>query len=579
MTAAPTPNFDALDAIDDVFDDSIDPAAIAQARTRVAASASLPDKRPDVFISSSDSATLTKVGVEAIATAKLPGSDNPFVMMKGSDGGEGIALVSVSPNGTPRFWSKTEAAELALSVVQPVIRESEDDEGNVTKTYGHSVPKELASLIYNAALYSPLISPVKVVSNAPIILKDGSIAAEPGYNEATETLVTIPVRHQEKWRREYVKPVKPSREEALDALRFVAKELLTDMPFAASADKATTLALFLTAVSRHLYGIGPAIAVSAAEKGTGKGKITELARILGKGDSGATGVSPLKSDDEENWKTLVSCAMSGERFIHIDEIERDKEVNSLALTEILTSARTSRRVLGVNKTAVIEGLLLTVTGNNVEIGGDLGRRFLKINLHYRGTGPASQRSNFRHDDINEWTIAHRPELLSALHTVLVHGLTNPAPEYAAFGSFPAWSAVVLKSLAHFSIDSATDEIEFLENGEAMPALITEAQKTLNEEADKESDEWGELLEYVHNLGAGEWMKMADIHMKVTNSTVRPELPISLLPSAMQHSKGTVNAWSRVFNRYVGTPMTHGDTRYAIRKMVSQNTARFLIEKL
>lgn len=575
MTAA---NFN-FDVLDDVFDAALEVSDtdVAAARARVASSAPLPAKRPEVYISTSDSATLTKVGVEAIATAKLPGSSNPFVMMKGADDeGEGIALVSVSPNGAPRFWSKTEAAELALSVLQPVIRE---DEETGARTFGHAFPKDLASLIFNAALYSPLVNRVKVVSNAPIIMKDGSIASTPGYNSDTETLVTIPVRAQAKWSREYAKPINPTRQNALEALRFVSTELLHDVPFAGPADRATTLAMFLTAVSRHLYGIAPAFGISASEKGTGKGLVAELMRILAKGDSSATGVSPLKSDDDENWKTLVACAMNGERFIHVDEIERSKQVNSLALTEILTSARARRRVLGVNRTAAIEGMLLTVTGNRLDIGGDLGRRFLKVNLHYSGSGPAFQRSNFRHDNIQDWTMEHRPELLAALHKVLVHGIQNKTPDYIAFGSFPAWSAVVLKSLAHFGINSETGDIEFVEDGEPMPALIIEAQKELNEEADKESEEWGELLSYILGLSNGEWMRMSDIHNQVTNAVHRPNLPIDLLPTSGQHSASTVNAWSRVFKRYLKTPMSCGQERFAVQMRNVQNTNQFLVEKL
>jgi hypothetical protein len=565
-------------ALDDALDDAkeISEAEVVAARARVASSAPLPASRPEVYISSSDSATLTRVGVEAIATAKLPGSSNPFVMMKGADDeGEGIVLVSVSPSGAPRFWSKAEAAELALSVLQPIIRE---DEETGAKTYGHAFPKDLASLIFNAALHSPLVNRVQVVSNAPIVMKDGSIAATPGYNSETETLVTIPIRAQAKWSREYATPVNPTRQDALEALRFVNNELLHDVPFAGPADRATTLAMFLTAVSRHLYGIAPAFGISASEKGTGKGLIAELMRILAKGDSSATGVSPLKSDDEENWKTLVACAMNGERFIHVDEIERSKQVNSLALTEILTSARARRRVLGVNKTAAIEGMLLTVTGNRLDIGGDLGRRFLKVNLHYSGSGPAFQRSSFRHDNIQDWTMEHRPELLAALHAVLVHGIENTATAYTAFGSFAAWSAVVLKSLSHFGINSGGD-IVFVEDGEPMPALIIDAQKELNEDADKESEEWGELLSYVLTFSNGEWMKMSDIHTQVTNAVHRPNLPIDLLPAAGQHSASTVNLWSRVFKRYLKTPMTFGHERFAVQMRTVQNTNQFLVEKL
>lgn len=122
------------------------------------------------------------------------------------------------------------------------------------------------------------------------------------------------------------------------------------------------------------YGFRPMIAITASRPGSGK---TALARHIleARGLPSAPTMMPLK---EQGWEKLLPAAIP-RGYLFLDNVYGT--FNSSTLSAFLTSKSWSWRVLG--STRIEEARLdvqVVVTGNNIELGEDLLRRSLVIDL-------------------------------------------------------------------------------------------------------------------------------------------------------------------------------------------------------
>lgn len=275
--------------------------------------------------------------------------------------------------------------------------------------------------------------PLRGIAPSPIVRADNTIASTDGYDEASQVLLDLKGLDIEI-------PDDPSEEDVSAAVDFLLEEWLGDFPFASEADKANVLGLILTYPLRELVRLVPLAVISAKSMGTGKSKLISLIVRL------FTGADPeldsLPGSEEETRKQITTLLQKAAAYLIFDE---SPVISGKSINRLLTAMMWSDRLLGGNERAALPVRAVTVaTGNNVEIIGDTSRRYYPIELYYDDENPESRsQSEFRHADIEAWTDEHRPELLTAVFTLIRAWQVAGRPKrMTSFGSFEQWEAVV-----------------------------------------------------------------------------------------------------------------------------------------
>lgn len=528
----------------------------------------LPDVRRVIILKDVPLDQVIREGLQAAADSKRNGE--PFVYRKVSSFGHASALVTVNPDGTSAVWTESNSAQLWFTILQPAEKRYFDPAtGDEKYEYSRSFPTAIAATLFNAALYADGIPSVRVVATEPVILLNGNTISTPGYDPVNQVLITIPHAQRAAWGR-YDVIATPTAADAQGALDFINTELLSDVPFASDADRAIVLAYFVTAATRHLYGTAPGFAFDAPERGSGKSLVASCGRIIGQGNSAYQAVGHRRGQDAEIEKQLGTLALAGGRHAHVDELPREEKLNSIKLSELLTATVMKTRLLGANADIAIEGLMLTICGNNIQVGLDFVRRILKARLHFTGSGTAARRTSFRHDNLQRWTAEHRPELLAAIHTIVRYGIQSRTRPNGRLGSYEDWSAIVLGSLTAVTVGD-----------KPVADLLLDAQQAATESEDEMAGDWAEFLSFMHAEMPEGWNKTVDMFhaFRETKDDLKPELPDALELVGFMKPTGVARAWSRAMATVVDTPMGDGVDRFALRRKKVGNATFFRVEKL
>ena len=131
-----------------------------------------------------------------------------------------------------------------------------------------------------------------------------------------------------------------------------------------------------------------------------------------------------------------------ERGSMIDNI--NYRLDSGDLCKALTETTHGDRILGQSQTINLPvRCAWIVTGNNIQLGGDMPRRCYWIRMDAKCSKPF-QRTGFKHKRLKEYVLKHRGELLAALLTLarawFVAG--RPEPSLTPVGSFEDWSVII-----------------------------------------------------------------------------------------------------------------------------------------
>jgi putative DNA primase/helicase len=210
------------------------------------------------------------------------------------------------------------------------------------------------------------------VITVPTLRPDGSLLADPGYDEQTRLyLEPDPYLVLPKL------PEMPSRSDAEAAVRELAS-LLDEFPFAGPVDRSVALSGLITPVVRGALDTAPLHAISATTAGTGKSYLVDIAAAIAIGRPCAA--LSLSRNEEEMEKRLGAMLLEGHSMISIDN------VNGVLRGDLLCQAveRPIVRVrkLGFSQMFDIESRASWFcTGNNLLIAGDLTRRTLRCFLN------------------------------------------------------------------------------------------------------------------------------------------------------------------------------------------------------
>lgn len=349
--------------------------------------------------------------------------------------------------------------------------------------YATDCPGDLARY----ALVNASLLPVTSISRTPVIRADGSVIETPGYDVATGIIyapdaVFPPV------------PVNPTQEDAVQALERL-RHPFRGFPFVTEADRDAVVAEMLTLFTRHLVPRAPAFVHNAVEAGSGKTKLFDTVSTIVIGTAAPLLNAEVLRDETELRKLLTTLTLGAAPFAVFDNAPRGEMLTSPGLANFLTATVYGDRLLGANEEVKAQTITTVgITGNAIEIAGDLTRRMFRIDLDAKCERPETRDFDF---DCEAEARLDRSELVVAALTILkAHALADwpKIEDRASLGSFEEWDRLVASAIVFAGGD---DIVELMEKTRA---------------TDPERDNLAEVLDMLKGIGAipGHGMKAGEI---------------------------------------------------------------------
>lgn len=317
------------------------------------------------------------------------------------------------------------------------IREKKNKKGEVVRLE-EWCPRPVVEAMRDRAVW-PGVRPLLGVVTAPTLRPDGSVLDRPGYDVKT-ALIYEPARTYP------VVPERPTKADVGVAYRTLL-EPFREFPLATPADEAAVAALMIQTACRFaIGGPVPMTAVIAPEFGSGKTLLAQAATraMTGHGPDAMPPVGGRRADGEaEMRKRLTTVVMEAPRVALLDNVPDGSTLESPSLAALLTADQWTDRVLGVNRQVTLpHRVVWVVTGNNIRLAGDLGRRALSVQIEPGVERPSLR--TFELGDLLEHVRVEHPRLLVAALTV-VRGFFvagRPGHGLPALGMFTAWDGLV-----------------------------------------------------------------------------------------------------------------------------------------
>ena len=300
---------------------------------------------------------------------------------------------------------------------------------------------------------------IKGIASVPILHQDGSLSCTPGFDAESGLYLppAVPMIDPNKLTAACDSPARLAlaihdkligpfsgyfRAHHLKAIR---KQIARRQPVdfsggddpglaAAARRYVALLAASLTGVLRASLDTAPGIMISAPLAGSGKTKLARaIAMILTGRDHPVGGAA---KDPKELEKRITASIMAGGEVLLLDNLPI--ELASADLEAGLTASAISLRPLGSSETQTVEcRALVLVTGNGGRLGGDLARRFMKIDLDQ---GAEPERATYDFDPVQA-AKALRLQILEAAHALVRIARAEKVP-CPLLGSFERWSETV-----------------------------------------------------------------------------------------------------------------------------------------
>jgi hypothetical protein len=407
-----------------------------------------------------------------------------------------------------------------------------------------SPPDRLFATILSLPKEALQFRPLRRIVDSPVLLENGRILSHTGYDEASE-LYYAP-------KADFNIPLIPENPtgDNISMARQLIEEVFCDFPFKDESSRTNCMAALLTPFLRDLTPTVPLALINAPEKGTGK---SLLAAIIGEL---ATGTPPFQTvgfpqSEEELRKTLTSAIKAGYSIIIFDNVTH--EIKSPVLCATLTNPWWSDRILGGNNTFQSEQRQTWLaTGNNILLGGDLGRRVYEIRLDSEIERPW-ERKNFRHPNLIDWIREHRGQIVGAIFTLIRAWVVAGRPLFTevTLGSFENWTRAVGGVLAHAGFQ------DFLAN------LIDTNERMASEE----SEDWRTFFDALLHYKQTEPFTAKEISGIITSEEteeanfLRSALPSSVRLSLQKNPSNLSSALGTFLQRNQGRRFKSGESQY------------------
>jgi hypothetical protein len=301
--------------------------------------------------------------------------------------------------------------------------------------------------------------------DSPTLRADGSILDQPGYDAATGLLYDPRGSHYPPI------PGRPTKATAQDALK-ILDELLGSFPFVNEASRSVAISVILTACIRRSLQTAPLHGFTAPAAGTGKSMLVDLASLIATGREAS--VIAQGKTEEELEKRLGALLMAGDLIIAIDNCSHP--VDSEFLCSMLTQAKVRPRILGRSEVPELPAnALITATGNNLILVGDLTRRAILCNLDAQMERPELR--EFTSDPLTMARANRGRYLVAALTILRAYDLAGRPGTPPALGSFTEWSGWIRGALLWLDLADPVTTMEALREQdprlEAASAVLTQ----------------------------------------------------------------------------------------------------------
>ena len=327
-------------------------------------------------------------------------------------------------------------------------------------------PQDIAQTVFSRQGQGECWRILAGVSASPMLRRDGTILAKKGYDEMSgwflQDLPSMPSM-----------PPHPSEGDARKALETL-KPLLEEFPFIDSlhsdrkpentASYSVAMSAILTLPARPMMNVAPGHAARANEAGTGKTYLFNIASAIGLGTK--CPVITQGEDKTENEKRLGALMFSGSQIICIDNVNGD--LQSDLLGQIISEDLVQARVLGKSESPKLSNrFLVFVTGNNLQIVGDLNRRMLICEMDAVLEHPYQRR--FDHDPV-AMVFQDRGRYIAACLTIIRAHYLAGCPGSADLDSlvtFEQWTNVVRGALVWLGLRDPVESMEVLKKADPM----------------------------------------------------------------------------------------------------------------
>ena len=371
------------------------------------------------------------------------------------------------------------------------------------------------------------------ISQTPFIRRDGSVCAKNGYDEDTGTMLVMGNSGMDR----LDIPDAPGQADAAVAASYLLDTWLGDYEWRDEASRANALALVLTPFIRGIVPLVPLAVVSGLQMGVGKNLLADCIAGLTTGTADVAPMPWIPDDDEENGKKIHAAFREGHTLMCFDEAH---VIGGSSITRAVTAQTYQDRILGVSKMASYPNRVTWMAlGNQVAVLADMARRAYFIEIYPTMPNPQDRDdSYFRIKDPREWTVASRPELVTAVLVMIRAWFAagQPAhPRGTLMGSFEKWDKIMSGILGHAGVPG------FLGN-------LAERRA----ERDTTGGFWGEHLAWLHDrLGNREFTTL-DVKTAAMSSGGTWEAPPHLEdPAHIGFARDLGMAYARVQERWFG----------------------------
>jgi len=304
---------------------------------------------------------------------------------------------------------------------------------------------------------------LKGLAPCPTLRPDGSLLAEPGYDAQTKLYLIDGI--------DVTVPDKPTEEEVRAALNTL-RAFPSTFPFAGK-EHGDLLAesVAIAAILRPCLPTMPAIGFTAPVRGSGKSYLANLIAVIVTGGKMPSVTVSARVDEFE--KALGAFLYEAHPILSLDNVE--VPLKGALLAEAITEPDVRIRVLGRSKMVQIPPVsAIFATGNNLQIHGDLTRRFLICQLDPGMERPEERK--FSRDLLAEAS-ERRGELISAALTVARYSLRLDPRDYdGGFPGFQDWYRRVALPLVALGMPDPVKSLDLARatdcEAEALEQLMT-----------------------------------------------------------------------------------------------------------
>ncbi len=276
------------------------------------------------------------------------------------------------------------------------------------------------------------LKPLTGLITAPTLREDGSLLVSAGYDASTKLFFDQKNRF-----RPHISHA-PSLEEASKAIETLWTPF-KDFPFCSAVDRAVHLAALITAAVRAVLPAAPGFAYDAPIQGSGKTLLARCVGVLAQGTEPSVWPHTANANDEEIRKRIFTVLTSGVRVLIWDNVVGT--FDSAAVASSLTSPNYTDRILGKSdSTTVPNRMMFILTGNNIQLQGEMPRRVLVSRID-----PATDKPFSREFEVDPFALCrnNRQEMIAASLTLirgfLTHGCQSPIKgKLASFEEWDLW---------------------------------------------------------------------------------------------------------------------------------------------